>query len=133
MDRELSSGEKRLIGREFAARQEFAARRRKFARGVFIIGIVAGLGAAALREFHVLNLASMLLGIVWLICIATYVGAGIFPASFARDFDPRWHLNPWREALRNLSEGKTQVEAIALLAGPVCARMLFTFLYLGTR
>jgi hypothetical protein len=131
MDCELSPEEKRLIDREFVARQEVAARRRPFVRRVFTIGIVAGLGGAALHEFHVRTLMGPLLGLVWLICIVLYVGVGVFPGSFAKDLDPRWHLNPWQKALRNLSEGRKQVEAIALLAGPVLAHMLFYFLYFG--
>jgi hypothetical protein len=131
MDRPLSPEEKRLVEREFVARQEAAARRRSFARRLFLIGLSAGLGAAALREFHVGTIATTLLRIVWVICILGYVGVGVFPASFSKDIDPRWHLNPWQEALQNLSEGRTQFEAIALLAGPLVARMLFSFLYLG--
>ena len=131
MDRELSPEEKRLIEREFVARQEVAAKRRSFARRVFILGIAAGVCAAALREFHVRTLATPLLGIIWLISILVYVGVGVFPGSFAKDVDLRWHLNPWQEALRNLSEGRTQVEAIALLAGPILAQMFFSFLYLA--
>jgi hypothetical protein len=131
MNPELSPEEKALIEREFVARQEGSARRRSFARGVFMVGIVAGLGAAALREFHIRSLVSPFLGVVWIISLAMYVGAGIFPGSFAKDLDLRWHLNPWQEALQHLSEERTQVEAIALLAGPPLARMLFSFLYFG--
>jgi hypothetical protein len=131
MDRQLSPAEKRLVEREFVARQEAAGRRRSLARRLFLIGLSAGLGAAALREFHVGTIVTALLEIVWVICTVAYVGVGVFPASFSKDIDPRWHLNPWQAALRNLSEGRTQFEAIALLAGPLVAQMLFSFLYFG--
>lgn len=125
--------ERRIVEREFEARQEVAAKRRRFACGVAIVGLVAGVVAAALREFHVHTAFSLLLLFIWLICIVTYVGVGVLPGSFSKDMDPRWHLNPWQEALGNLSQGKTQTEAIALLAGPVLARMLFSFLYFGLK
>ena len=131
MNRQLSPQEKQLIEREFVARQEAAAKRRSLARKVFLVGILAGVGAAALREFRVDTILTPLLWIVWVICLLAYIGVGVFPSSFSKDMDPRWHLNPWQEALQNLSEGKTQLEAIALPAGPMVARMVFLFLYFG--
>jgi len=133
MDRDLTNEEKLLVEREFEARQAVAIRRRSFAHSVFIVGTVAGVGYAALLEFRVGTVASPILGILWLVCILIYVGLRVFPRSLAEDMDPRWHLNPWRSALQNLSEGRTQVEAIALLAGPPLARMLFSFLYFGLK
>ena len=53
MNRPLSPQEKQLIEREFVARQEAAAKRRSFARKVFLVGILAGVVAAALRAFRV--------------------------------------------------------------------------------
>jgi len=129
MQRQLTPEEKQLVEQEFVARQGLAARRRSFAHRVFIVGLAAGLSAAALREFHVLTLVSLVLGIIWLLCILIYVGIGVFPTTLAKDMDLRWHLNPWQEALQHLSEGRTQTEAIALLAGPLLGRMLFVFVY----
>ncbi|HZP61456.1 MAG TPA: hypothetical protein VFB27_14125 [Opitutaceae bacterium] len=133
MQHQLTPEEKQLVEQEFVARQELAARRRSFARRVFVVGLATGLSAAALHEFHIPTLVSPLLGIVWLVCILIYVGMGVFPATFAKDMDLRWHLNPWQEALQHLSEGRTQAEAIALLAGPILGRMLFAFVYLALR
>ena len=131
MARELSSQEKRLIEREFIARQDAASKRRSRYRAVFLIGIFAAVVGAALREFRVPTLITPLLGLIWLICIAAYVGLAAFPHSFAKDLDPRWHMNPWQSALSSLSEGKTQFEAIALLASPFLARGIFSLIYLS--
>ena len=133
MDHELTPEERDLIEREFIARQDLAARRRSFARHVFIVGLSAGLFSAALGEFHVSPLGSSLLYFAWFISVVVYVGLGVFPGSFGKDMDPSWHLNPWAEALQHLSEGRTQVEAVALMAGPYLGRMLFTFLYFGLK
>ena len=131
MARDLSTAEKRLIEREFVAREEESLRRRTLFRGVFLIGIISAVGSAALHEFRVRTLVSPALLIVWLVCVTAYVGAAIFPGSLAQDMDARWHMNPWQAALRNLSKGRTQAEAIALLVSPVAARLLFSFVYLG--
>jgi hypothetical protein len=130
---ELTPEDKRLIEREFVARQEATAKRRSRMRVVFAVGISAGVAAAALREFRIPTLVSPFLWFVWLLSVAMYVGLGVFPGSLAKDMDPRWHLNPWQEALKNLSEGRTQIEAIALLAGPMLARLLFSFLHFGLK
>lgn len=131
MARELTSQEKQLIEREFIARQDATFRRRARYRAIFVIGVLAATGGAALREFSVPTLVTPLLGLVWFVCVAAYVGLAIFPNSFAKDVDPRWHLSPWQVALSSLSKGKTQLEAITLLASPFLARGVFALIYLG--
>lgn len=131
MARELSSQEKRLIEREFVARQDAALKRRSRYRAVFVVGISAAVLSAALREFRVDTLITPILGLVWLVCIAAYVGLAAFPNSFGKDVDPRWHLNPWQAALSSLSEGKTPFEAISLLVTPFLARGIFSVIYLS--
>jgi len=131
MERKLSPDEKRLIEREFDARQEVSAKRRTMAFWVFIVGILAGVGSMGLREFHVRTMLSPLLAILWVACLLAYLGGSFLPGTFTKDVDLRWHSNPWQETLENLSQGRTQVEAIALLAGPFLARVLFSFLYIG--
>ncbi|PTY03014.1 hypothetical protein DB347_22730 [Opitutaceae bacterium EW11] len=131
MERGLSPEEKRLVEREFIARQEVAARRRVLYRRVFIVGIVAAVLAAALREFRVPTLITPALGFLWLACLLAYAGLAAFPSTFVRDLDFRWHSNPWQEALNSLASGKTQFEAIALLVSPYLGRLLFSFIYAG--
>jgi hypothetical protein len=133
VQRELSAEEKRLIEREFIARQEAAAKQRHFCRVVFIIGIGAGIVAAALRAFHVRTGFGRVFGLCWLVCAVIYLGAQIVPSTFAKDMDARWHLNPWQEALGSLSAGRTMAEAIALLTVPAIASLVFTFLYFGLK
>ena len=70
-----------------------------------------------------------LLHLAWVVCVLIYVGGQILPLSFSKDIDPRWHLNPWKDALSNLSEGRTLVEAIALLAGPRLLGMVTSLAY----
>jgi hypothetical protein len=96
---------------------------------VFTIGLAAGLGTAVLRGFNVSTLISPMLGIAWLICLVTYVGSGVLPTTFSKDMDARCHLNPWKETLQNLSEGRTQIEAIALLTGPFLTKGICSFIY----
>lgn len=129
----LSPEEKHLIERKFVAEQERVAKRRARARAALVIGLVAGIGVAALREFRVHTWALSFLGITYLACLLAYVGAGVFPTSLRKDLDPRWHLNPWREILLHLSEGRTQAEAIALLATPYLARGLFSLIYFSLK
>jgi hypothetical protein len=131
MNRKLSAAEKRLIERDFVERHEAATRSRVFAHRVFIFGIIAGSGAAVLRGFRVYTPISPLLGIAWLICLSIYLGSRFLPATFSKDIDARWHLNPWQETLQKLSEGRTQVEAITLLAGPLLLRGVCSFIYFG--
>jgi len=133
VQRELSPEEKRLIEREFTARQEAAAQQRHFCRAVFFAGIASGIVAAALRSFHVLTVIGAGFGVCWLVCAVIYVGAQILPSTFAKDMDIRWHMNPWPESLRSLFAGRTIAEAIALLAAPTVAKFIFAFLYLGLK
>lgn len=103
-------------------------RRRRWGRRVFLVGLIAGVGHAALREFRALTSATPLLGLVWLACLAAYVGVGLFPSSLAQDLDAPRPANPWQPLLEHLSSGRTQVEALALLAGPLLASLLFSFI-----
>ena len=133
MDRKLTRDEKWLIERELVARQELAEKRRSTARRVFLLGLSAGVASAGLGEFRVPTVIVPILGVIWLISILFYVGVGVLPGPLSKDMDPRWHLNPWQEALNSLSEGKTQFEAITLLAGPPIAQMLFSFVYFAVK
>jgi len=133
MEKELTSEEKQLIEREFIARQDEAFRRRRFARRAFLVGISCGITGALLRGFRLSTFASPVLMIAWLVCVMIYVGSGVFPTTFRKDMDLRWHLNPWREALQNLSESRTIAEAIALLAAPKLTGMFASFFYLALK
>ena len=133
MARELTLEEKALIEREFVAKQEAACRRRRFARSVFAVGITAGILAAIFRGFDARGFVTSLLWLVWVVSLLIYVGGHLLPTSLSKDLDPSWHLNPWQDALANLSEGRTIREAIALLAGPKVILMCATFLYLSIK
>ncbi|MDQ8196422.1 hypothetical protein QEH59_18480 [Coraliomargarita sp. SDUM461004] len=131
MEKKLTPEEKQLIEREFFAQQDKMMRRRNFAYKTFLVGISCGIIGGALRGFHLLTFAYPVLIIIWFFCVMLYVGGGIFPTTLRKDLDMRWHFNPWREALLNLPESKTIIEAVALLTAPYFARMLALFIYLA--
>jgi len=127
MSRELTPEEKQCIEAEFVMRQKIAAERRVRAHRVFLVGISAGIVAGLLRGLELQSWFSVLAGVVWLFSVVIYVGGNVIPLSFQKDSDFRWHLNPWQEALQNLSEEKCIKEAIALLAVPFLIQMLASF------
>jgi len=127
MSRDLTPEEKRFIESEFVARQNMAAQRRVSAHRVFLVGISAGIVAGGLRGLELRSWFSWLAAIVWLFSVVIYVGGSVIPLSFQKDADIRWHLNPWQEALQNLSEEKCMKEAIALLAVPFVIQMIASF------
>ena len=131
MSRELSDREKRFVESEFIAKEELRAKRRRFSLWIFIIGIVAGSLSALLRGFEAHSVAKPLFHLTWLICLLIYVGGQILPLSFSKATEPTWHLNPWKDALSRLSEGRTLLEAVALLAGPHLLKIAASFVLLG--
>jgi hypothetical protein len=131
MRRELSTNEKRSIEREFIAKEELRAKRRRFCRSVFVVGITAGTLSALLRGCEVHSAATPLSHLVWIACLVIYVGGLIRPLSFSKDIDPRWHLNPWKDSLINLSAGRNLGEAIALLAGPHLLKIAASLIYMS--
>ena len=74
-------------------------------------------------------MATPLFHLVWFVCLLIYVGGQIFPLSFSKDIDPSWHLNPWKDALSRLSEGRKLTEAVALLAGPHLLKIAASLVY----
>ena len=129
MSRQLSAQEKRFIEREFVAKEELRAKRRRFCRSIFIVGIASGSVSALLRAFEAHSVATPLFNLVWFVCLLIYVGGQIFPLSFSKDIDPSWHLNPWKDALSRLSEGRTMMEAAALLAGAHLLKIAASLVY----
>ncbi len=133
MTRDLTPAEKELIEREFAAKQQAAYRRRRFARWIFVVGVTAGVLSGLLRGFGWHGITEYSLRVAWVLCLLSYVGSRVLPTSLNKDLDPGWHLNPWQEALSNLSEGRTIGEAIALLTVPPLIQMLASFLYFASK
>jgi len=127
MSRDLTPEEKRFIEAEFVARQKMAAERRVSAHRVFLVGISAGIVAGFLRGLELRSWLSWLAAIVWLFSVVIYAGGSVIPLSFQKDTDLRWHLNPWQQALQNLSDEKCMKEAIALLAVPFVIQMIASF------
>jgi len=131
MNRQVSTQEKRFIEREFIAKEELRTKRRRFCRAVFILGITAGGLSALLRGFEIHSVATPLCHFAWFVCLLIYVGGQILPLSFSKDVDPSWHLNPWKDSLSRLSEGRTLTEAIVLLAGPHLLKIAASIAYLS--
>jgi len=133
MKKQLTPEMKRDIEAGFVFRQEMASRRRATTKRLFLVGIVAGVAAGLLRGVEVRSWLVVLLNVTWLLSTVAYVGGNIVPLSIKNDIDPRWHMNPWRDALRNLGEERCIKEAIMLLAGPVLVRMIVNFAYVALR
>lgn len=129
MQPELTPEEKNLIDREFTARQEVSAKRRRFAHRVFLVAIIAGAVQALLLEFRLFPLSGLIVGVVYIGCSLAYVGGNLLPTSFLQDLNPWWHLNPWQDARRNLADGRTMPEAITLLAGPTALRLVAALIH----
>lgn len=130
MTRELSPEEKRLIDREFAARQNIIARQRLFARRAFVIGTLSGMGFGAIRAFHVYTLMFPFLGIIWTICILIYINVLPIPPIISpiKDIDSNAHMNSCKKTSLNLSKRRTLIETFVLLTSPVLTHILFAFL-----
>ncbi len=131
MSRKLSPQERRFVEREFVAKEEARAKRRRLCSTVFFVGITAGSISALLRAFELRGIVLLFSHLTWIICLLIYVGVQILPISFSKDLDARWHLNPWKDSLSSLSEGRTLTEAIALLAGPHLLKIAASLVYLS--
>jgi hypothetical protein len=118
MRRELTVQEKQLIEAEFILKETARAKRGRFCRRVFWIGLIAGSVSTLLPRVGLLGLSSVALRWVWILAVMIYTGGALLPLSFSKSIDARRLLNPWEEALRNLSDGRTLTEGIALLVGP---------------
>ena len=133
MNRLLTREDKRLIEREFIARENVRLKRRLFFDRVFSIGLIAGIASPALAEIFGRNPASSLLGLTWVICTLLYTEFLTIPRTFSKDMDPQWHFNPWREALERLSSEDRQIKALILLAARLAVKMVSLFIALILR
>ena len=125
----LAQTEEELIEHELIAREEAKAKARRFRRRVFWVGLFFGCGQAIM--FRVLGspITGFAFELGWLGAILIYTSGHIFlPSTFMEDSDPSWHLNPWQDILKNLGEGTSIAEAIALFASPKLVELLCWFL-----
>jgi hypothetical protein len=131
MEQQPTAAERRLIERELIAREEVRAKRRKYFRVLFVVGVTSSVTAAFCQAFGVGGLLSVLLRLGSLACLLLYTEFLTIPRTFSQDMDPRWHLNPWREALQRVgSDGRMTQGIILLVIYPVC-RMIFGFVSYG--
>ncbi len=131
MERQLTSAERRLIERELIAREEVQAKRRKYFRAVFVVGISSAVAAAFFREFRIFGFLPVLLGLCSIICLLLYTEFLTVPRAFSQDIDPRWHLNPWSEALQRMGSDGRLISGIIMLTIYPVSRIIFTFVAFG--
>lgn len=129
----LTPEEKRLIEREFIAREERRGKRRAYFARVFWVGLAAEVGFAFLHAFRLAGPWSLLLGIAGMVCVLLYTGFLPVPRTFAEDLSAGWHLNPWRDTLLRLSAEDRHVRGIILLVAYPLSRAAFELIALSVR
>jgi hypothetical protein len=131
MEQQLTSAERRLIERELIAREEVQAKRRKYFRFLFVVGLTSSVIAAFCRAFRIGGILPALLGVGSLVCVLLYSEFLTVPRTFSQDMSPGWHLNPWQEALQRMGADGRLIQGIIMLAIYPVSLMLFSFVSLG--
>jgi hypothetical protein len=121
----MTPAEKALIEKQFMAKQAAIAKRRHAMESVFLIGLIAAVVGAFSYAFIGKTVTSHCLMTFWILSCGVYTGFAIWPLRFDKDIDPRWHLNPWQEALQKLGSEGRQLEGIVLLASFPLLRLVF--------